>query len=50
MIGFTGGRLDRADRLRGDPDAFRAALGSLRAPLLVLDGLDPVVGADGRLA
>ena len=50
MIGFTGARLDRADRLRGDADAFRAALGSLRARLLVLDGLDPVVGADGRLA
>ena len=50
MTGFTGATLDRADKIRGDAAAFAAALRSPRARLLRLDGLDPAVGADGRLA
>lgn len=47
--GFVGGRLDRADRLRGDPALLAEALAHPDARLLRLDGLDPV--ADGpRLA
>lgn len=49
--GFTGGRLDRADRLRSDPDALAAALGDWRARLLVLGpGYEPEVTEEGRLA
>lgn len=47
--GFTGGRLDRADRLRHDADALAAAT-DWRARLLVLGpGYEPQVGEDGRL-
>ncbi|WP_230483793.1 NAD(+) diphosphatase [Sphingomonas sp. Leaf21] len=48
-IGFTGGRLDRADPLRHDPQGFAAALADPAARLLVLDGYQPGM-ADGRLA
>ncbi len=49
--GFTGGTLDRADRLRNDPDALAAALGDRRARLLVLGpGYEPQVTPEGRLA
>ncbi len=48
--GFTGGRLDRADRLRQDPEALAAALARPDTRLLRLDGLTPRAGADGRLA
>ena len=49
--GFTGGQLDRADRLRNNPDAIAAALSEWRARLLVLGaGYEPEVTAEGRLA
>jgi NAD+ diphosphatase len=48
--GFTGSPLDRADRLRNDPEAYTAALSDWRARLLRLDGIDPVLGEDGRLS
>ena len=49
--GFTGGRLDRADRLRNDPDALQLAVADFRARLLVLGpGYQPDITADGRLA
>ena len=48
--GFTGGMLDRADRLRHDPDGLAAALGDWRARLLVLGpGYEPQVDDAGRL-
>lgn len=47
--GFTGSPLDRADRLRGDAGGYAAVLADWRGRLLALDGLDPVVGADGAL-
>jgi NAD+ diphosphatase len=47
--GFTGSPLDRADRVRNDLEAYGALLGDWRARILGLDGLDPVVTADGGL-
>ena len=47
--GFTGSRLDRADHLRSNAEALGAALGDLRARLIALDGIDPLVGDDGGL-
>ena len=47
--GFTGGTLDRADRLRHDPAAFAAARGDWRARILSLTADAPEVTADGRL-
>ena len=47
--GFTGSPLDRADRVRNDAEAYGALLGDWRARILGLDGLDPVVAADGGL-
>ncbi len=47
--GFTGGTLDRADRVRHDPELLATALADPRARLLVLDGLDPVLDEDGHL-
>ena len=47
-IGFTGARIERADQIRVDADQVRAAMGSLSARLLLMDGLDPVSdGGDG---
>jgi NAD+ diphosphatase len=48
--GLTGSPLDRADQLRQDADALAAAMGDWRARLLRLDGIDPVLGDDGRLS
>jgi len=48
ILGFTGGRLDRADPLRHDVAGFAAALADPAARRLVLDGYEPVM-ADGRL-
>jgi NAD+ diphosphatase len=47
--GFTGGTLDRADRVRHDPELLAAAIADPTARLLVLNGLDPELGADDRL-
>lgn len=47
-IAFAGSRLDRADHVRSDPQKL-AELADWRARLLLLDGLDPVISADGRL-
>jgi NAD+ diphosphatase len=47
--GFTGSPLDRADRLRNDPDGFSAVLNDWRARILGLDGLDPMIASDGGL-
>lgn len=47
---FTGGTLDRADLIRVDPDRLAAAWADSRARLVLLDGLDPVLGEDGMLA
>ncbi|MCF8707356.1 NAD(+) diphosphatase [Rhizorhapis sp. SPR117] len=48
--GFTGGVLDRADQVRTNPALLAEAFADSRARLLVLDGLDPVLGEDGDLA
>lgn len=48
--GLIGSRLDRADKMRADPDALANALGDWRARLLRLDGIDPVLADDGALA
>lgn len=47
--GFTGSPLDRADRLRGDKDAYHDVLNDWRGRVLGLDGLDPVVASEGGL-
>ena len=47
-IGFTGGRLDRADPLRHDPEGFAATLADPAARLLVLNDYQPEM-AEGRL-
>ncbi|MFT4026933.1 MAG: NAD(+) diphosphatase [Novosphingobium sp.] len=48
-IAFAGSRIDRADHIRADPQAL-LALQDWRARLLLLDGLDPRVDAEGGLA
>lgn len=48
-LGFTGARLDRADRLRSDVAAYEAATADPRAQCLALDGIDPVPGDGGGL-
>ncbi|MGK6353731.1 NAD(+) diphosphatase [Sphingomonas sp. DT-207] len=47
--GFTGGTIDRADRVRHEPALLVAAEADPRARLLVLDGLDPQLDEAGRL-
>ncbi len=47
--GFTGATLDRADALRADDEKLAAARADPRARLLDLNGLEPLVGSDGRL-
>ena len=48
--GFTGGQLDRADRLRHDADGLAAAMADWRSRLLVLGpGYEPQVDEAGRL-
>ena len=46
MIGFTGGRLDRADPIRHDPARFAAAMADPRARLLVLDEYAPAMDGE----
>lgn len=48
-LGFTGARLDRADQLRTNAEAFTAASADPRAVCLVLDGIDFVPGEGGGL-
>lgn len=48
-IAFSGGRLDRADPVRNDPEAL-SRLMQAEARLLRLDGLDPPMTAGGALA
>lgn len=48
--GFAGGTLDRADHIRTNQDMAAAAFSDPAARLLLLDGLDPVVGDAGKLA
>ena len=48
-LGFTGARLDRADQLRVDPEAFAAVATDPRATCLLLDGIDFVPGERGGL-
>ena len=50
MIGFTGARIDRADHIRLVNEKITALASSEEAKLLRLDGHDPVLGEDGRLA
>ncbi|AJP73267.1 NAD(+) diphosphatase [Sphingomonas hengshuiensis] len=47
--GFTGGTIDRADRVRHEPALLQAALDDPRARLLILHGLDPELDGEGRL-
>ena len=47
-IAFAGSQIDRADHIRADPDAL-SGLMTIRARLLRLSGLDPVIAADGCL-
>ncbi|MEO7247469.1 MAG: NAD(+) diphosphatase [Novosphingobium sp.] len=47
-ITFAGSPLDRADHLRGDAQAITRLMDH-RARLLLLNGLDPVIGDDGAL-
>jgi NAD+ diphosphatase len=47
--GFTGSPLDRADKVRTDPEAVNAALNDWRARVLGLSGLDPMVASEGGL-
>ena len=49
-IAFSGSRLDRADHVRSDPAALAGLMARSDARLLLLDGLEPDVIADGRLA
>ncbi|RYD51241.1 MAG: NAD(+) diphosphatase [Sphingomonadales bacterium] len=47
--GFTGGTLDRADRVRHEPELLSAAIADPKARLLVLNGLDPELDDQDRL-
>ena len=49
QIAFAGSRLDRADHIRADPDRLESLM-DWRARLLRLDGLDPEITPDGKLA
>lgn len=48
-VGLVGSLLDRADALRSDLDALERLAQAPDARLLVLDGLEPSVAADGTL-
>ena len=50
MIGFTGADVDRADHLRLDEDRLAALAAQDGARMMRLDGLDPVLDEDGRIA
>ena len=47
--GFTGALLDRADAMRSDEPAWRAAMGDWRARVLHMAGAEPVIRAEGDL-
>ncbi len=47
-IAFAGSRLDRADHIRGDPEAVTRLM-DRHARLLLLDGLEPRLDADAAL-
>jgi NAD+ diphosphatase len=47
--GFTGSPLDRADPIRNDKAAYDKILNDLRARVLSLDQLDPVIDSGGGL-
>ena len=47
-IAFSGSRIDRADHVRQSPELL-SGLMNHRARLLLLEGLDPVIGEDGAL-
>ena len=49
-IAFAGGPLDRVDQIRIDPDMLAAVWSEPRARIVILDGLDPMVGEPGLLA
>src|SRR5688572_14962166 len=49
-IAFAGGPLDRVDQVRIDPDKLAEAWADPRTRILLLDGLDPVLGDGGILA
>ncbi|MFM9853658.1 MAG: NAD(+) diphosphatase [Sphingomonadaceae bacterium] len=49
MPGFTGSPLDRVDHIRSDIPAYQALLADWRGRLLGLEGLDPMLSADGML-
>jgi NAD+ diphosphatase len=49
LPGFTGATLDRADAMRVDEAKLAAARQDPQARLLGLNGLDPLLGPDGRL-
>jgi NAD+ diphosphatase len=46
---FTGSPLDRVDHIRADVAAYEALLGDWRGRLLGLEGLDPMLSAEGGL-
>jgi NAD+ diphosphatase len=46
---FSASPLDRVDHIRSDPDAYLALRTDWRARLLMLDGLDPQISAEGSL-
>ena len=48
--GFTGSPLDRLDHVRGNADALADLRSSLRARLLLLNGLDPVPSPESGLS
>ena len=47
--GFTGSPLERLDHERDDADALARRMADWQARLLILNGLDPVVNAEGSL-
>jgi len=47
--GFTGSPLNRVDHIRQDLEAFNRLLNDWRGRVLGLDGLDPMVSAEGTL-
>lgn len=47
--GLTGSRLDRADHLRADAEAYAAVLGDWRARVLMMEGLAPAISDSDTL-
>jgi NAD+ diphosphatase len=48
-VAFVGSHIDRSDHIRQSPDKLTELM-THRARLLLLEGLDPVIGQDGRLS